>query len=135
MDPVHPAADSGATTDIVDGSANRHVENPSNIEPEQRHGQEWKPQKQELLIMGTMAITSLLVALDASILTAALPVITIETPTENVLILILGPRPLPMTCKEPPRRPSGPSHPTSWPMPPSSHSSRPSRTSSGDGSC
>ena len=35
---------------------------------------EWKPRKQEYLIMATMAINSLLVALDTTILVSVLPV-------------------------------------------------------------
>lgn len=35
---------------------------------------EWKPQRQEYLVMFTMAISSLVVALDATILVPVLPV-------------------------------------------------------------
>ena len=75
MDSIHPAAKPGAAEANVTDNVKGHVETPTNTETNQRDDHEWKPQKQELLIMGTMAITSLLVALDASILTAALPVI------------------------------------------------------------
>lgn len=75
MDSIHPTAKSGPAEADATDNVNGHVETATKTETNQRDDLEWKPQKQELLIMGTMAITSLLVALDASILTAALPVI------------------------------------------------------------
>lgn len=49
------------------------------IESVQKIQAEWKPHKQEYLVMFTLAIISLMVALDATILVTVLPVTSIAS--------------------------------------------------------
>ena len=44
------------------------------VEAASDHSSVWKPQKQEYLVMATLATISLMVALDATILVSILPV-------------------------------------------------------------
>ena len=54
---------------------------PNDIESAKELSQEWKPQKQEYLVMFTLAIISLMVALDATVLVPVLPVsLTLSDP-------------------------------------------------------
>ena len=48
---------------------------------------EWRPGKQEYAVMVTLAVISLMVALDATILVSVLPV---GLPSENIRLVYLG---------------------------------------------
>jgi hypothetical protein len=50
------------------------VQVPDDVESAKSGQVEWKPQKQEYLVMVTLSIISLMVALDATILVTVLPV-------------------------------------------------------------
>lgn len=61
-----------ATTNVVD--VTRDTKTPSVLEDGRDQGPEWAPERRELAAMITIAVVSLMVALDATILVPVLPV-------------------------------------------------------------
>lgn len=91
-------------------------------EPKQ---EEWKPQKQELLVMLTLSIISLMVALDATIIVTSLSVKIFQGTQTSCQLTEKSSRPSLETSMDLPLKPFGLVPPTSSPTPSSSPSSPP----------